>query len=291
MTTETKEISTAGDQKKWLGEQTFSLTPRTLDEAMKYADMIAKSSIVPPQFKDKPGDVLVAIQMGMELGVKPLQALQGIAIINGKPTVYGDLALAVVQASPVYAWHKEYESEDGKTSVFEAKRRDSPHTIKATFSDDDAKRAGLTGKSGPWSNYYKRMRQMRARGFGLRDGFADALKGMAIREEVEDYTVLARDGDTEVVKPIAGPTAKTPVQAQVPAPAQEVQPEESARITKVTKSGDKFCIYVGETKFWTDLADVADFAKKLKESESVVEIAHEPEQDGFRKIVEIKRVA
>ena len=55
-----------------------------------------------------------------------------------------------------------------------------------TFSIAEARKARLLGKSGPWQDYRGRMLQMRARGFALRDGFADVLKGLNIREEVED---------------------------------------------------------------------------------------------------------
>ncbi len=51
----------------------------------------------------------------------------------------------------------------------------------------DAKRAGLWGKGGPWTAYPKRMLQMRARGFALRDAFPDVLKGMISVEEAQDY--------------------------------------------------------------------------------------------------------
>jgi hypothetical protein len=55
-----------------------------------------------------------------------------------------------------------------------------------TFSKEDAQKAGLWGKSGPWTSYPKRMLAMRARGFALRSQFADALAGLITREEAED---------------------------------------------------------------------------------------------------------
>ena len=50
----------------------------------------------------------------------------------------------------------------------------------------------VAGKQGPWTQYPKRMRQMRARAFALRDVFADILKGMPIAEELQDYPVSDR---------------------------------------------------------------------------------------------------
>lgn len=170
-------------------------TPTNMTEAMGLAKLLASSDFVPKDFKGKPGNCFLAMQMGAELGVPPLQALQNIAIINGRPSIWGDLALAVVQAHPDYEDHKEFFTgaafADGFTAVFQIKRKGSGwHETK--FAVADAKTAKLWGKRGyqgqdtPWITNPKRMLQMRARGFGLRDKFADALKGMKLAEEIMD---------------------------------------------------------------------------------------------------------
>jgi len=163
--------------------------PTTLDEAMRFSDMLAKSSMVPKAYQGKPEDVLVAVQWGKELGLAPLQALQNIACINGKPSVYGDAAMALVQNSPVCENIEEFIESEGTpnpTAVCVAHRKNRT-PITARFSVEDAKRAGLWGKQGPWTAYPKRMLQMRARGFALRDAFPDVLKGLITVEEANDY--------------------------------------------------------------------------------------------------------
>ena len=80
--------------------KSFSLTPANLDEAMKFSEMIANSDICPKDFHGKAGNVLVAIQMGLELGLPPMQALQNIAVINGRPSIWGDALPALAQAHP-----------------------------------------------------------------------------------------------------------------------------------------------------------------------------------------------
>jgi hypothetical protein len=170
--------------------ETFSLAPKTLEEAMKYSEMLAKSTIIPRNYQGKPGDILVAVQMGMELGLKPIQSLQNIAVINGKPCIYGDVIMSLTRIHPEFEDIKEYFDEKLQAAVCEVKRRNQT-VHKTIFSIDDAKKAGLWGKPGPWVQYPKRMLQMRARSFALRDTFPDALLGLILAEEAMDYKDLS----------------------------------------------------------------------------------------------------
>ena len=170
----------------------FNLVPTTLTEAVQYARLISNSSFVPTQFRGKPEDILVAIQWGAELGLPPLQSLQNIAVINGRPTLWGDAALAVVQQHHEYEWIKEFveEDEEGNVEAVCLIKRTNHEPHRSEFSVDMAKKAGLLGRQGPWSQYPERMLQMRARGFALRDVFADALRGLITREEAMDYKIV-----------------------------------------------------------------------------------------------------
>jgi hypothetical protein len=171
-----------------------SLAPKTMAEATEFAKLIAQSNMVPAAYKGKPADVLVAVQWGAELGLAPLQALQNIACINGKPSVYGDAALALVRGSSVCEDVEEVIEGDGEQMVATciAKRKGCKPVI-ARFSVFDAKAAGLWKKQGPWTQYPRRMLQMRARGFALRDAFPDVLKGLITAEEAADYPRQERD--------------------------------------------------------------------------------------------------
>jgi len=162
------------------------LVVNTLADAMKVADIICKSSFCPKAFVGKPGDVLVCMQFGQELNLKPLQALQNIAVINGKPSIWGDAMLAICQASPQYEYVEETLDTATMTAYCKAKRKGDAEKV-GKFSIEDAKKASLWGKQGPWNQYPERMLQMRARGFALRDAFADVLKGLISAEEAGDY--------------------------------------------------------------------------------------------------------
>jgi hypothetical protein len=108
-----------------------------------------------------------------------------------------------VQSSPVCEYVKEYVEGQGDnlTAVCEAKRRGYPAPTVSRFSMADAKRAGLAGKSGPWSQYPERMLALRARGFALRNAFADALRGLITAEEAQDYPQPVVASEPVVVRP------------------------------------------------------------------------------------------
>ena len=167
----------------------FDLSPQNFEQALTFSNYLADSDMVPKDFKGKPGNCLIAMQWGAELGLKPLQSLQNLAVINGRPALWGDAVIALVLSSSVCDYVTE--DDDGETATCRVKRKGGQEQVR-TFSMEDAKRAGLAGKQGPWMQYPKRMRQMRARAFALRDVFPDVLRGMAVAEELQDMAAAAQ---------------------------------------------------------------------------------------------------
>ncbi len=181
----------------------FDLSPRNFDEAWRMAEILADSDFVPKDYKGKPGNCLVAMQWGHEIGLKALQSIQNIAVINGRPSLWGDAMIGLVRAHPLCEFI--IETDDGHTATCRVKRRGEPEQARS-FSMDDAKLAGLIGKQGPWQQYPKRQRQMRARGFALRDVFADVLRGVAVAEEALDLPpTVVHMGAADEVKPAEKP--------------------------------------------------------------------------------------
>jgi hypothetical protein len=243
-----------------------SFAPRSLQEAFKFADMVLESGMAPKAyleiFKDKQGEalqqacnqarsaVVVALQLGAELGLQPMQSLQCIANINGNPSVWGDGALGLVMSSGLLEKIKEDDFETikaNKKAVCIVKRKGDPEEKKVTFSYEDAEKAGIFTR-GVWKTYPYRMAMMRARAFALRDKFPDVLKGLKIAEEVMDYdidvpptpqpkpqgqitvpTVTATTTMAEVLIPkkdaVAEAVDATPVHAGEDAQVAEVQQE------------------------------------------------------------------
>ena len=175
---------------------------QTIKELQQFALCVCKSGLA-PKGMERPESVIVAIQMGLECGLRPMQALQNIAVINGRPSIWGDAALALVRGSGMLESYEAEEigdpMEDSWGYRVTVKRR-GEKACSETFTVADAKAAGLWKKSGPWSQYPKRMLMWRARGFLLRDQFGDVLKGMAIAEEQSDMVDVTTQVESDAPK-------------------------------------------------------------------------------------------
>jgi hypothetical protein len=179
---------------------TFSLSPSNITEAMELANLMAQSKMIPKDFQGQPGDVLVAVQMGAEVGMAPVQSLQNIAVINGRPSIWGDAVLALVKNHSKFEYIDETFDQASMTATCRIKRKNEPEQVR-TFSQADAQTAKLWGKQGPWQTNPKRMLQMRARGFACRDVFPDALKGLSVAEEVQDMVDINEAPTGNYTKP------------------------------------------------------------------------------------------
>jgi hypothetical protein len=179
-----------------------------LNESMEFAQILIESGLAPQHF-DTPAKLVVAFQYGAELGLPAMSAARSIAVIRGRPCVWGDALPGLMYSTGMVRHFREYFiSKDTPADVLDRLRPFANLTGHAddvgavceigrtnnrdddqitVFTVRDAKRAKLWGKPGPWTDYPRRMLQMRARGWRIRDSFPDVLCGLAVAEEVQDY--------------------------------------------------------------------------------------------------------
>lgn len=170
------------------GNAIQAIIPQDVEQAFRLATAISKSGLAPSTMKD-PEKILVAILQGLEVGLPPMMAINKIAVINGRPAIWGD-------ALPALLWAKGFKLEEDVTPDGIATCtviRPDGSKISRVFTKKDAEKAGLYGKSGPWQQYPNRMLQMRARGYACRDGAADVLSGLYVAEELADAPELVKD--------------------------------------------------------------------------------------------------
>lgn len=161
--------------------------PGALSERIQYAETLAESSLLPKQFQKQPANVLMAIEYGNSLELSPIQAIQEITVINGKPTASANLIGALVRK----AGHRLRVKADTatKTAVAQITRHDDPEYVyEVRWDMERAKSAGLTGKDN-WKNYPEAMLKARAITEVAREACPEALMGINYtREELEDST-------------------------------------------------------------------------------------------------------
>ena len=187
---------------------TADLSPQTFEQALTFSEYLANSEMVPKAYRGKPGDCFIAVQWGAEVGLKPLQALQSIAPINGKPNLYGDAGKALLLSHGCIIEEDDIEviKANGKAACTITRPGRPP--VRRTFSIENAKTAGLWGKDGPWRSYPERQMAWRAFWFAARDAAADLLRGMGGYEENVDLPTTRHMGPADEVPqaPAAGRT-------------------------------------------------------------------------------------
>lgn len=164
----------------------------TIDDLYRFSDMIVKAQMAPKSL-DTPAKVMVAVQAGAELGLTPIVALQSIGVINGKAIVYGDAPLGIVRRGGHLESIREWiegeigldlaKTPDAVTAFCAVTRKGQKEAI-GRFSVQDARRAGLWKKGGPWSTHPQNMLKFKAR-YILRDIFGDDLMGFHLEGEIE----------------------------------------------------------------------------------------------------------
>ena len=177
------------------GHQVSPIIPRTIDEVARIARAVIIAKLAPDSYTknctedEAASKIMIGIMKGAEIGLAPLTAIANIAIINGRPCLWGDGAVGLIQASgKVESWEEIYDGEpdtDGYTAICTIWRKGQSAPYVGRFSLGDAKRAKLLSK-GPWIEYRGRMQMWRARSYAMRTGFADCLSGLSIAEEVQD---------------------------------------------------------------------------------------------------------
>jgi hypothetical protein len=241
-----------------------ALVPTTLEGVWKLAQIVAASGIAPKDMNTAE-KVSIAIMHGLEVGLTPMAALQSICVINGRPSIWGDGALALVQASGQLEEIREFEEtrEGTKTAVCSVKRKGWPNVVERTFSEKDAALANLAGKD-IHKLYPARMRQMRARAFALRDTFADVFRGLAFAEEMQDVVAA------EVTPPPAKRSKKnkeTPAEATAIGSA-EVQGSGAVQVPP-TQAPESTPDPFDEHEFINDYREHCSYARSLHELQDV----------------------
>lgn len=213
------------------GTGILKLSPKSIPQVVETARFLIAAGMAksPKNATPEQGVFQVAgsIVAGMRIGLDPFQAVQSVTVINGRPALWGDAVMAVVQASGLLEAYKEewYPRESNPTAVrVVVRRKGVDGEFSGTFSVDSAKAAGLFSKGETWGAYTADMLLARARSRALRRGFADVLGGLYSAEEAQDAVTTA-DSASADSRAQAQPVARR--RKAVASQPQPFPPEES----------------------------------------------------------------
>lgn len=193
--------------------------PKNMGQVFFLVDLLMRSDMAPSSYKNNPASIAIGVMKAKEIGVDPIGGISGIMVVNNRPSVWGDLAQALIQRSG--ALEKQIEAEIGTapangmplpdwpddygfTVTTWRKGQEEPYV--GTYTVADAKQAKLwmDSRRTPWLTDPKAMLFNRARARSYRKGFSDCLFGMGLVEEQADFVT-------------AGPTKY----AELPAPPSD----------------------------------------------------------------------
>lgn len=197
-----------------MSSQALSVYSQPLDQQINYAKAMAVSNLLPVAYQNHPENVLVALEQGRALGIAPIQAMNQINVIKGKPALSADLIAALVRR----AGHRLRVEGDDTYAQATVIRADDPDYIPkpVRWDMERAKRAGLLGNPS-WQKYPAAMLRARAISEAARAWANDALYGFIYTPEELDNNWLP-DSDPDTGEPVHTAPAPVSVQSQVPQP-------------------------------------------------------------------------
>lgn len=174
------------------------LVKRSYDESaifskIKMAEKLAKSSLVPQTLRGKAEDIFLILQLGYEMDIPPIQALNSIYVVHGTPSCSSELMLTQIYRNcpnAVVKIEKEGSAQDPVVKCTMARSKDKdPFT--AVWNLEKAKQMGLLGKDN-WKKQPGLMLKWRAVSEAARTIFPDVIKGLYIPDEAEDIQAVER---------------------------------------------------------------------------------------------------
>ena len=151
-----------------------------LDVIMRQAEALARSSIVPTDYRGKPANIIAAALMGRSFGWDATTSMRMITVISGTAGLKPEAMLALIRQR---GHHVSIEPHaDGRGVTVKGRRADNGDEASASFTLEDAERAGLT-RSSAWRSYPVDMCQWRAVARLARGLFGDVVLGAGYTAE------------------------------------------------------------------------------------------------------------
>jgi len=195
------------------------------DTAYRLSGNLAASSLLPDTLRGKPSDVLVTVLYGQELGLAPMQAIQSIYVVKGRPTISAQLWVALTRR----AGHKfRVIDETPESCTVEVERSDDPgHPTRVTYTLEQARVAGLLSNS-TWRNHPHAMLYARAASTACRRACPEIALGF-----YDEFEMTVQEPERPTLAQVAAERVDQATAPAAPAPAADPEADDDALLAEV----------------------------------------------------------
>lgn len=157
-----------------------AITGGHLSEFQDWAKVVAVGNTIPDALRGKPADVFITVMHGLDLGLRPMQALNLVYVVKGRPSLSAEGMRSLI----LDAGHELEIDADATKATVRARRQGTDRWVEVSFTIEQAKKAKLGGAN--WDAYPEDMLVARATSRLAKRYFPDVTNGLASTEELID---------------------------------------------------------------------------------------------------------
>lgn len=162
------------------------------DQLARAAGMLAKSTIVPQNYQNRPEDCFIAVEMATRMHTSPLFIMQNLYVVKGKPTWAGQACMAMINAcgrfKDVKHIYTGQKGTDSRGCYVTATRISDGETVNGTEITMKMVHSEGWDSNKKWLTMTEQMLGYRAASFFARMYCPEALMGLQTYDEVVDTT-------------------------------------------------------------------------------------------------------
>ena len=160
------------------------------EQVGRVANMLSKSTIVPEQYRGKPEDCFIAVEMAARMNTSPIFIMQNLYVVKGKPTWAGQACMAMITSCGKFRNVRHVytgtRGTENRGCYVTAERIADGEVLQGTeVTIEMAKGEGWLNNS-KWKNMPEQMLGYRAASFFARMFCPEALMGLQTTEEIYD---------------------------------------------------------------------------------------------------------
>lgn len=157
--------------------------------AMKMAEQLAKSDMIPAVYKGKPENCIIALELSNRLKLSPFLVMQNMYIVQGKPSWSSSFIISCINGSGRFTGPLKFEMDANRTKcrAWAVEKASGEKLVGPLITMEMAQSEGWLNKNGSkWKTMPELMLRYRAAAFFGRLYCPEIINGMLTDDEAQD---------------------------------------------------------------------------------------------------------